>query len=364
MTDSIRQKIPAIVSSFANSYGGVLMLGVNTIQGATTQPVEGYPTPDREELSLSIQNSCIENIDPPLFPRTRQIPSDVPGKSFLVVDVDASAEAPHAIENSRKVYVRTGDSSRPYDIAEIDVIERLIERRKSTAKRKNEMSNEGKAFASRYFNFDTNPLLLMTITPPYPDAPIAERDEVYRFLSGISGYRGNAFRMPDGGCLVKSEERLSVSIWKWSVYGHLFTANMMRYTNGGNVPGANSELIRAGDVFPLSWIAGDIRKVFVEAADFFAFSKFQGPVEITVTLKNVHGRSFTGGDNFLARKLDCIANDVPAMSVVNALDLRGIECISDVFYQLIWPFFSDERFVTKEQTVEFVRRLMGQTLVR
>ena len=33
--------------------------------------------------------------------------------------MEESIEAPHAIENSTKVYIRTGDSNTPYDIADI-----------------------------------------------------------------------------------------------------------------------------------------------------------------------------------------------------------------------------------------------------
>jgi schlafen family protein len=358
MTDSVRQKIPAIISSFANSYGGVLVIGITTSQGAAVEPVEGYTTPDREELSLSIQNSCIENVNPPLFPRTRQIPSDISGKSFLVVEMDASAEAPHAIENSRKVYVRTGDSSRSYDIADIDVIARLIQRRALIAQRKIEMSNDQEMFASRYFNLRDNPLLVTAITPPYPDAPITEREQVYGHLSAIPGSRGNAFRMPDGGCLLKSEERRITEVWKWSLHGYLFTASMLRFTAGNNIPGASIELIRAGDVFPFVWIATDLRKIFGQAAAFFATHRFEGPIEVSVKLMNVDGRKFTGGDHFLNQTLSCIANNVPALATINASELNGINCLLDIVYQLIWPFFGDDRIATRDQMKHFLERLL------
>ena len=145
LTDTVRRKVPAIISSFANSYGGILIIGINTEQGVPVEPIEGYDTPDREELSLTVQNLCIENINPPVFPRTRQVPSDVAGKAFLVIEVDESPEAPHAIENSRSVYIRTGDSQRPYDIGDIQTIERLLVRRKGIAVRKDELTAEAEA---------------------------------------------------------------------------------------------------------------------------------------------------------------------------------------------------------------------------
>ena len=52
------------------------------------------------------------------------------GASFRRFEVDESAGAPHAIENSRKVYVRTGNASNPYDLADVDSILELVKRRR------------------------------------------------------------------------------------------------------------------------------------------------------------------------------------------------------------------------------------------
>jgi hypothetical protein len=359
LSDSVRSKIPAIVSSFANSFGGVLVLGVNTIQGAAVEPIEGYETPEREELSLTIQNSCIANINPPVFPRTRQISSDQPGKSFLVVEVDASEEAPHAIENSRKVYVRTGDSSRPYDIAEIGVVERLIERRTSTELRKADALRHAEKFSRFYFNLETNPLLEIVITPAYPDSPIADREAVYRHLTTVDGYRGAAFRMPDGGCLVKGNDSGGHDIWKWTIYGHLFGLKRLGYTVGSNVPGANTELSRSGEVFPFVWIANDIHKFFQSSAQFFQGIGYQGPIELYTTLLNVRGRTFVGGDNFLVRKMFCLADQVPAVLKIDSAALSTLESLLDVFFQLLWPFFSESIQATRDETQLLLSSLFG-----
>jgi hypothetical protein len=46
-----------------------------------------------------------------------------------VIEVDESWEAPHAIENSKKVYVRTGNAANPYDFAQVDFVIELVRRR-------------------------------------------------------------------------------------------------------------------------------------------------------------------------------------------------------------------------------------------
>jgi len=117
--DSVRRALPKIVSSFANSRGGVLIVGVNAQNGVPQNPIEGFEPP-AEELPLTVENLCLQGINPPVFPRTTIVASDVAGRVFLVIEVDESWEAPHAIENSRKVYVRTGNAANPYDLAEVD----------------------------------------------------------------------------------------------------------------------------------------------------------------------------------------------------------------------------------------------------
>jgi hypothetical protein len=109
---NVREKLPKVITSFANSHGGVLVVGVNTLNGVPQGPFEGFEPPAREEFALTVENICLQNIYPPVLPRTTVVPSDVGNRVFLVIEVEESGEAPHAIENSKKVYVRTGNAGK------------------------------------------------------------------------------------------------------------------------------------------------------------------------------------------------------------------------------------------------------------
>ena len=127
---SVREKIVKVVSSFANSQGGVLVIGVTAVNGEPRAPFDGFVEPEREELALTIENLCLSGIYPLLLPdNITLVRSDIPGRVFLVIEVGESSRAPHAVENSHKVYVRTGDASNPYDLAKIDSILDLMKRR-------------------------------------------------------------------------------------------------------------------------------------------------------------------------------------------------------------------------------------------
>lgn len=357
LTETVRRKVPAIISSFANSYGGVLIFGINTQQGVAVEPIEGYDIPDREELALSVQNLCIENINPPVFPRTRQIASDVRGKAFLVVEVDESPEAPHAIENSRIVYVRTGDSQRPYDIGDIATIERLLSRRKGIAIRKDELSSEAEALAGRYVNLSTYPMLSVIITPLYPYAPLADRAVAHDFLSRVGGFRDKVYRHPTGACALRDVGSTSLVFWKLSIYGHFFTIELLRHAPGTSF-GGGRDLSAEGEVYPFSWVVGSLRKVFQVASNFFDRIHFVGQLGVEATLRNVANKTFAGGESFLTTKLSSVAPNVSASTVVTPPQLSTSECLCDVFYQLLWPFLPNEDSTTRGSADAFVRDLL------
>ncbi|MBO0912590.1 MAG: ATP-binding protein, partial [Acidobacteria bacterium] len=45
LDDNVRRSLPKVISSFANSHGGVLVIGVTTVKGVPQSPVNGFPSP-------------------------------------------------------------------------------------------------------------------------------------------------------------------------------------------------------------------------------------------------------------------------------------------------------------------------------
>jgi len=96
LDDNVRRNISKVVSSFANSLGRVFVIGVNAADGVPQLPIEGFAA-RAEELALTVENICLQGINPPVVPRITIVPSDIADRIFLVVEVDESWEAPHAI---------------------------------------------------------------------------------------------------------------------------------------------------------------------------------------------------------------------------------------------------------------------------
>jgi hypothetical protein len=128
----VPKDLEKLVASFANTLGGLILLGVDADR-KTNEPVwpptKGMPT--KNGIEEQIVAICRDNIYPPVRPQISSILDNryLGGHVLVVVRVDESAEAPHAINNGRRVYERTGNQNRPIDLAQIDRIERLLGRR-------------------------------------------------------------------------------------------------------------------------------------------------------------------------------------------------------------------------------------------
>src|SRR5580692_3357775 len=88
LDEAVRRALPKVISSFANSLGGVVVVGVNALNGVPQEPIEGFEPPVREELALTIENISLQNLHPPVIPRITEVPGDTPDRRFLVLEID------------------------------------------------------------------------------------------------------------------------------------------------------------------------------------------------------------------------------------------------------------------------------------
>jgi len=137
--------IGKVVPSFANTSGGILIIGVKTnTNNMPILPLVGYSA--RAGIEEQITQSCYQGIYPPIVPLVKVIPfpSD-PRTVLVIIKVHESIEAPHAIENSTRVYIRVNSTSDHVALADIDRIEYLFSRRLNSEERRDKLTP--KAFA-------------------------------------------------------------------------------------------------------------------------------------------------------------------------------------------------------------------------
>jgi hypothetical protein len=226
-----------VIAAFANTLGGMIVLGVDE-DGTTTEPVwppeptAGKGMENKRGLRDKVQQIARETIYPPVAVRVSPVISNkhLPGKDcvLLVVRVDESREAPHAIEK-RKVYVyeRDGSTSKPYGLAEIDHIARMLARRQSVEKDREEMLRVEIERAASFM--PGSPLRWAAVVPYYPWRKLCTNSLCYDFHRHIFNHRVDSERlqqMPDGSYLRgwkgQGEERKCVSCSRLNRQGLIF----------------------------------------------------------------------------------------------------------------------------------------------
>jgi len=181
---TIPNELQNLVTAFANTLGGLILLGVDSDR-STNEPIwppVGMPT--ERGIEERINQICQDNIYPPVRPQISRLLDNphVQGTVVAVIRVDESPEAPHAVDQSRRIYERTGNLNSPYDLADIDRIQHLLIRRQKIEEQRE--ANLASCFrrAELYFSYSrgTFPTRWVSVTPLFPwrdlCAPQACRD--------------------------------------------------------------------------------------------------------------------------------------------------------------------------------------------
>jgi Schlafen, AlbA_2 len=289
---NVREKVPKVVSSFANSHGGVLIVGVNTANGVPRPPFQGFQPSPREEFPLTVENICLQNIYPPVLPQTTVVASDVAGYVFLVIEVDESAQAPHAIENSTKVYVRTGNATHPYDLADIDLIFNLEKRRKEPFELRARLLERAKKRFDTHLHrmhgdrggssTDVGTLLRFSVGPRFPTSQLCQYEGLAPVIRGnFTPWRGVMFPNPGSAILFQHESAVMLdaargtSVFEVNVWGLLFYGAQIS-VQVGETTGIN-----------LSAFLGYVLFFIRHAARMLRSLGYSGPVAIEVALSPV-----------------------------------------------------------------------------
>lgn len=125
-----------------------------------------------------IQQRALEGIHPAVIPEVALV--DVPNSEgvVVVVRVDESVQAPHAIQNSTRIYIRTGSIAEPYELADIDRILYMLRRRDNSQAVAQQILNRIEKRASRNFPLDS-PTLTVIAKPVFPYRPVISALDVY-----------------------------------------------------------------------------------------------------------------------------------------------------------------------------------------
>jgi hypothetical protein len=236
----LKPELDKLICAFANSHGGIIIIGVesNKLGDTPIWPDEGpCGIPAEAGLELRVQQTAATAIYPPV-PVQVSRPLPIPGKSdivLLVVRVDPSPDAPHAIDKNRRVYERTGNRVHPNELVDIDRLRFLLTRRERAESNRASLIDADLERAMYRLPFAaTAPYRWISIAPMLVSRNLATPEKCWEMHHRLSLCSATPQRIPGGSIGMMASHNLS--------------------TTGAAIPSTFSSVNARGHVFSLQVI--------------------------------------------------------------------------------------------------------------
>ncbi len=353
------QHIPKIVSSFANTLGGIFIIGAETDENNKVKfPIQGIP--NRGRIEEQIQESALNGIYPAVIPEV--IICDVPNTNNVVViiRVDESVEAPHAIQNSTRVYIRIGSITQPYklELAEIDRIEYMLKRRGDSQVTARQIFNRAEERTESLFA--TNRPNITAITRPvFPYRPLIATEKIRDFARHTGFINNPTGARAAGGMVDVTRGDIGLyDYWEYNEYGIAYRRKSL-----------DSSFIGSEEEYLDFWECVAMIGRFIDRARYFYKEcAYLGAIEIAVQLRHIFdkklsfhriveqlpGVRWTGADTTEQR---CIDSEIRISTQRLAHCLEGEEFINvldELTSQLLWAFNVDATDMEREKVIQFI----------
>ena len=151
-------------------------------------PIKGIP--NRRHIEESIQQSAEMSITPPVRPGVKIV--NIPNSNNIVVVVrveESSLMAPHAIEDSTKVYFRVGSVSQDYklELANMELIAHMFKRREDSQIIAKQIIDRIEERVESLYDTDAPNITVIT-KPVIPYRPVISTSEIYALDEGYAWY--------------------------------------------------------------------------------------------------------------------------------------------------------------------------------
>lgn len=336
----VNTHIPKIVSSFANTHGGIFLIGVEANQ--TNNQVTSIPgIPQQNGIEEQIQQSALTGIYPGVIPEIKVV--DVPHSKnvVVVVRVDESVQAPHAIQNSTRVYIRTGSITEPYELSDMDRISHMLKRRENSQvvarQILDRIENRVKNFEPIFKRIGNSqhlssnfPTLTVIARPIFPYRPVISTSDIYELQSK----QPSSPRRVAGGVAYLDEGRYL----ELNEYGIVYQKTIMLID-------PDEQGIEYGRFIR------DMSLVLEDAKDFYEKCGYLGNIEVIAKLQEVLNKKlYDSGSRMDQWKITentrggpvCHDSYVFASKQSMARDLENAEkqrdIVEELTCQLLWAF--------------------------
>ena len=363
---SIPNDLERTVAAMANTLGGTIIVGASEDAQARPQlPAAGMEF--RRGFVEQVMSKCVDNIAPPIIPDIHECLDEANERCFIIIYVPQSREAPHAIASNTKVYIRTGRRNDPDELASLDRIAWISERR-------------GKAqefgewlFARAATRFDLlrgggvpgisaskDPendrcLLTLAISPVYPDpSPLVRAPELEALCRqivvpdpmGTSNefpIKGEApTRSVEDGIIihVPGGQGLRTYHTHLNIHGLYFYKQSMLW----HPPLRHGVTTAHPPAMRMSEIADRAYCLFASAIKFYDLVEYQGPLSVRLKLENFQGTALlvsnlaqSNGEYYLRFSADPLIEAV-TFSATHTLITERNDVALHLIQRVAWAF--------------------------
>ncbi len=342
----IIKELPKVISAFANTLGGIIVIGVETEK--VSNKVTNILGVDREEgIEEKIINSSLQGIYPGILPEVKIL--DVPSKKdkvIVVIKVHESLESPHTIENTTKVYVRTGSVSQPYELSRMDRIEYLLNRRNKQEGFREQLKQDARQRAERllinnHAAIKEEQSLEICVCPNFPYQPLLTLESLHGLINNSESQLlipFQASRTINGMCEFSS----GVGGYHYieiNQYGLVFRCfNLHNITSRWGIAGLTEEEKKKYIYF--GHIVSSIGSLLKKASSFYDNIKYSGNLEISVKLKNIVNQSLMYVDNGYDIDYKALENEVNSKEIILAGAISGdiVKITTSLVRNILWIF--------------------------
>ena len=370
--------IPKIVSSFANTHGGIFLIGVEADQTNNMPicPIEGIPKDSG--IEERIQQSALTGIYPGIIPKIKLV--DVPNSNnvVVIVRVDESLQAPHAIKDVTQVYIRVGSITQPYEYkhANMDNIAYMFKRREDSQvvarqilerieKRVSAIEPAHITINSLQQIYGELPKITVIAQPTFPYRPVIPIPDIYE----LGRKRLYPLRRVEGGaaCVGQRYERgrglddITKVYIEFNEYGIIYRKAMLSIYKDSYT---DEERMDCDQFF------FHIKDVIKYAVDLYGKCEYLGNIKISIQLQKVLGwiLSDSSGRHYreeitgnLDAKTECFDTEVSASIECLARDLENEDKRNAIVEELMCPLFwafnvpVDKPYIREKVTKRIVR---------
>jgi schlafen family protein len=350
------------LSSFANTFGGLMVIGAEAQDGKITS-LPGVPS--EPGYKQTITNWCFMKFSPPLTVEFSEPIKVASGRYCYVVAVPESDVAPHFINGRKGVWIRTDEFSNRFEakLADERELRALFDRRKAIRERREfNIRRAQQRFDAHVANMHTDrgghlgeigPILELCVTPRFPARQLCPQGELLPHLDQATfDYRGSQFLRHGSKSITAYEsviirDRLRLpgtSMFSADVWGTCYYATQI-FIEMQKIAGADLSGIHR------STVNGFVVAFLLHAAKMLKSLGYFGSLIARLSLKSIRGMrwlygasSFAGVLDKLGSELDMdISFDLPEISEVFYSDPYGLAArsLERIYFSCNWADIVD-----------------------